>query len=465
MADREALGEVTVPSGILLAIDTGYLRLWSHDRPPIMPEGVLAEYEATARANASVEIRIEGPDAEAVGRALDWSPHPLVIFDVPPQILDTGSGMRRRFDQLLAENPWSARLVPLPRRIPHRERVDLALAYGDGSGQLQYHGVWAVAIGRVPTDRPLPVFARRMPAGAFSRRWQSVWVECSVSQVATSERIGLVAVDWARILIGDVDALAAWEHDKPLDGLADVVFWGRDASDLARATSAQQLEGETFGWLDLPIGDAVLRGENVERIRSDRRLTAKLDFRPHSHHYMAMRDARTSPTESGVVDVGGARMINLMTTWGDGLFDVYRDIDVRGALVRIRIEFGTDQRMEQMRSLEHRAMRDGMLAEVSNRIWKDGEPVGFLYREMPADEGDSGWRVFAGDEDPEYCASPDTFSHVTLAELQAREKDVKAIIDAEPGHAFERAQPGRGFVPVEDRSPGQRGRDDSESGR
>lgn len=39
---------------------------------------------------------------------------------------------------------------------------------------------------------------------------------------------------------------------------------------------------------------------------------------------------------------------------------------------------------------------------ATNRIVKEGLPVGFMYRERPEFEGDSGWRFLAGDEDEDY---------------------------------------------------------------
>jgi hypothetical protein len=36
MPDREQLGFVTCPSGVLIVIDTGYLGIWSHDQPPML---------------------------------------------------------------------------------------------------------------------------------------------------------------------------------------------------------------------------------------------------------------------------------------------------------------------------------------------------------------------------------------------------------------------------------------------
>lgn len=52
------------------------------------------------------------------------------------------------------------------------------------------------------------------------------------------EKIGSVSVDYARLLVADVDALGSWKHDECLSGLADFVFWGADAEQAARALDA-----------------------------------------------------------------------------------------------------------------------------------------------------------------------------------------------------------------------------------
>ena len=44
---------------------------------------------------------------------------------------------------------------------------------------------------------------------------------------------------------------------------------------------------------------------------------------------------------------------------------------------------------------------------VTNTVAEQGEPVGFLYREAPVFENDSGWRIFSGDETDEYTDNPD----------------------------------------------------------
>jgi hypothetical protein len=43
---------------------------------------------------------------------------------------------------------------------------------------------------------------------------------------------------------------------------------------------------------------------------------------------------------------------------------------------------------------------------ASDKITVEGFPVGFMYREQPQDENDSGWRFIAGDEDQDYIDDP-----------------------------------------------------------
>lgn len=83
MPTREELGFVTSRSGILVVIDTGYLKIWSHDQPPRLPDGILDSEAATKRANSFVDLMIVGHDAEQAGRMLAMSHHPLYVFDQP----------------------------------------------------------------------------------------------------------------------------------------------------------------------------------------------------------------------------------------------------------------------------------------------------------------------------------------------------------------------------------------------
>jgi hypothetical protein len=63
-----------------------------------------------------------------------------------------------------------------------------------------------------------------------------------------------------------------------------------------------------------------------------------LDFRPHSHHWQVMRQVRASENETGTIDLGDARILFAMTSWGDGVFPAYADYDQDGSLVAVRVQ-------------------------------------------------------------------------------------------------------------------------------
>ena len=198
MPDREQLGFVTCPSGVLIVIDTGYLLIWSHDQPPMLPDGVLETMGAKAAANSFVDLRVVGADAEQAGRMLAMSWHPLFIYDQPPDHPE----LDKKLSDLVSKHDLNARFdVDIPED----------LAYG--------------------------------------------------------------------------------------------------------------------------------RGVEVEEYKQRHALKLGTDFRPHSHYWRVMEPTRSSPTESGMAEVGEATVCNFMTSWGDGLFDVYRDVGQSGSLVQIRIEF------------------------------------------------------------------------------------------------------------------------------
>ena len=334
MSGTEKLGFVTCQSGVLIVIDTGYLGIWFHESSPSLPYGVLSTDDATARANASVDLRIVGRDAEKAGRLLGMSWHPLYVYDQPPSHTE----LEKKLREITKTHKLDARFEAISPRISHRRRVDLSLQQGSGAGEILFHGVWACVAGDVPTSVPLSMFGTRCPEPE-NDRWERIYVECRPQiEVADSERIGWIGVDYARLLVADVDALGSWRHKESLDGLADFVFWGRDAELAANALDAPKLESNEFGWLNVPETAAQERRLLVEGYRDERSLKFATDYRPHSHHWRVMEPTRRSLTESGMTEVGGTIVCNFMTTWGDGIFTVYRDLGPRAELARIRIE-------------------------------------------------------------------------------------------------------------------------------
>jgi len=335
MSSLEQIGTVTTRSGGLIVIDTGYLGIWSDTRPPFLPDGSLGSDEQVERANSFVDLRIVGQDAERAGQLLGMSSNLLFVYDQPLG----HSELDEKLEQIVRTHGLDARFEVVSPRIPHRARVDLALKYGAGAGEIQFHGVWAAVVGGVPICKSLAVFGERMRPPQ-QHNWKRVMVKCNPqSSIARSENAGSVGVDYARLLIADFDVLGEWRHEDSLDGLADYIFWGRDAENVAHFFDVQCVAPREYGWNNLPEALAQERGVAVEEYKQKNGLKFATDYRPHSHHWQVMREARNSPTESGMTEVDGVTVCNFMTTWGDGIFEVYRDLGDSGQLVQIRIEF------------------------------------------------------------------------------------------------------------------------------
>jgi hypothetical protein len=451
-AGPEVLGEVTAPSGAVLVLDTGYLNMWCHDSPPVMPEGVLDD-EGTRAANGGKDFRIEGPDAEQAGRTFNRQRNPFYLFDIPAHGLQQ---IRRSFNECVRRHKLKARLVTLKERVPHRRRVDLALERGP-AGEVFFFGAWGCALGGVPADRTLRVLGERMPAGQYESRWRSVWLECRPGVgVARSEPAGDVVVDRARLMFADPDALGEWKHEEPLDGKADFVFWGADAPAAARQTKAPRLADNDWGWVDLPAREAARRGMRVEELMRRRGWRMATDFRPHSHHYLAMEQVRASPTESGTVEVGGAKVCVFMTSWGDGIYSLVRDLGPGGELVRVRVDLGSDETVDRMRRVEERYFGAfAKVALVSSRLLEGSTPVGWLYRDEPVNDNDSGWRVLAPGEPADLLNDANRSSVVPLRDLLAAQRDdsLEAALRAPVGAAFRRADRQAPFVALEGWDP------------
>ncbi|HKE20619.1 MAG TPA: hypothetical protein VKB80_37350 [Kofleriaceae bacterium] len=340
------LGHVTVPSGIVLLIDGGMLGAWSHDRRPALDERVWGAHLARA-ADTAVDLIARGADAITAVRLFNRaSGRPPYVFDVPQAAV---AETVREFAAVADEHGLDARLEPAPERVPHRRRAAALLEATPGVAQVPFCGMWAVACEGVPSRARLPVAGRRMPEGSgYDDWWQSVWLELSDAEVTSAVLAASVLVDRARLMFADVDAVGSWKDVESLDGLVDVVFWGRDAGTAATESGAARLgltgEAQSYGWIDLDAArarDAHMRLE-MQQARGRR---FAIDVRPHSHSYQLLARAGASPTQSGEVEIGGAVVCGFATTWGDGAFDVYRDLAADGSLARLRIEMGTAERV------------------------------------------------------------------------------------------------------------------------
>lgn len=396
MAKIVRLGEVVVPSGNLLVIDFGLLSMWSGSRSPKLPAGIVSD-ATTEMANAAVDFQVAGRDWEAAGRALRRSSHPGFVYDVARPWIEQ---LRSDFDARVREGGLEASLVPTAQRVSHRDRALAAIDHGGGAGELTFHGVWACAVGGLPS-RELPVFGERMPSGPDADRWRRVWVQLGdAAPVASSQLVGTVGVDEARLMFGDLAALDDWGHEELLDGLADVVFWGADAPALASELDAASLptvedtpssgvasperqgwlrrtvgalrsarpriarSPPQYGWKDLPIDEAVRLGERVDEARDQGRRVA-VDFRPHTHHWQLLTQVWNSPFEAGTISLSGAQLFGFMTSWGDGIYEVLLERDAQKRPLRLSVELGTEKIVARQRALERGRSSAG--ADLSGR--------------------------------------------------------------------------------------------------
>ena len=74
---------------------------------------------------------------------------------------------------------------------------------------------------------------------------------------------------------------------------------------------------------------------------------------------------------------------------------------------------------------------------VTHRVLYEGVPIGYLYREEPDADDDSGWRILCGDESREYMDESDNISIVSLGAVFREDDRIVDLLDAPIGSSFE----------------------------
>jgi hypothetical protein len=75
---------------------------------------------------------------------------------------------------------------------------------------------------------------------------------------------------------------------------------------------------------------------------------------------------------------------------------------------------------------------------ATDKITVDGERVGWMYREPPAFDVDSGWRFFSGTESDEYVDDHANTSIYDVNSIANNDPDIIPLLDAPTGAAFAR---------------------------
>lgn len=86
---------------------------------------------------------------------------------------------------------------------------------------------------------------------------------------------------------------------------------------------------------------------------------------------------------------------------------------------------------------------------ATDRITVDGDPVGYMYREPPCDEADTGWRFMAGDESEEYMDDPENHGVYSVNTIANYDGEIMPFLRAPIGSAFARDPETGEFEPVE----------------
>ena len=84
---------------------------------------------------------------------------------------------------------------------------------------------------------------------------------------------------------------------------------------------------------------------------------------------------------------------------------------------------------------------------ATDRITVDGAHVGYMYREPPDDDVDSGWRFLAGDETQEYMDDPANLGIYSVNTICNYDPAIIPHLDAPYGSAFSRESKFGAFIP------------------
>lgn len=130
-------------------------------------------------------------------------------------------------------------------------------------------------------------------------------------------------------------------------------------------------------------------------------------------------------------------------------FDLEEDLGWATAVSK-SLTFGQPDRNQ---TVEEPIGKHGHLVLASEKvIGPDREPVLLAFREPGANEQDSGWRFFHGDEDGEFTSDPDNIALCPLSTLLDMDPSLRAIINNPAGTTWERPTEADPWSPAEGQS-------------
>lgn len=87
---------------------------------------------------------------------------------------------------------------------------------------------------------------------------------------------------------------------------------------------------------------------------------------------------------------------------------------------------------------------------ATDKITVEGMPVGFMYRERPSEDWDTGWRFFSGTEEQEYVDDPDNSMVYNVNVIANYDSAIIPYLKMPFGTELERVEGTDKFVPLSD---------------
>ena len=75
---------------------------------------------------------------------------------------------------------------------------------------------------------------------------------------------------------------------------------------------------------------------------------------------------------------------------------------------------------------------------ASNKITVEGEKIGYMYKEKPSNEVDTGWRFFSGNEDDDYTNNPDNFNVFDINTICNYDDEIIPYLNSEINTSYEK---------------------------
>ena len=201
---------------------------------------------------------------------------------------------------------------------------------------------------------------------------------------------------------------------------------------------AAKIGEREYGWKDLPIEEIQQYAQAVQNHIEKNGLKVGVDYRPHCNLEKLNSQIRESDLEAGQVLLGQAKSCGFSNRWGDGIFEVVRDFDTTGRLIRIRLDVGNERKQSLLRGIRIRSQS----AIVSRKILDERQPIRFAERLEPSRPADSGWFFSAGTETDEYMSDAKNVAVISIHELLKMDGAVEGILSAPVGRAFRRYESG-----------------------